>query len=136
MSEIKFQPIRNHWQNYSSVYSNFNVFRQQMRQKFLDRMVASITAVQSQLYFLLNKDLICYSRFQISELCHIFERSVTYLMSWFCPAFWWRDSNMYSVFSAFTSRPTSLLASIKVCVFSLWYLYYHPVDSHHQHRPI
>jgi hypothetical protein len=32
-------------------------------------------------------------------------------MSWFCPAFWWRDSNLYLVFSVFTSRPTSLLAS-------------------------
>jgi hypothetical protein len=38
-------------------------------------------------------------------------------MSWFCHAFWWRDSNIYLVFSVFTSRPTYLLASIKVCVF-------------------
>jgi hypothetical protein len=52
-------------------------------------------------------------------------------ISWFCPAFWWRDSNMYLVFSAFISRPTSLLASIKVPVlFFLWYLCYSPVDSH------
>jgi hypothetical protein len=35
----------------------------------------------------------------------------------------------------FTSRPTSILASVKVSVFSLWYLYYPPVDTRHQHRP-
>jgi hypothetical protein len=34
-------------------------------------------------------------------------------MSQLCPAFWWRDSNIYLVFSVFTSRPTSVRASIK-----------------------
>jgi hypothetical protein len=40
-------------------------------------------------------------------------------MCQFWPAFWWRDSNMYLVFSTFISRPTSLLASLKssVCLF-------------------
>jgi hypothetical protein len=37
-------------------------------------------------------------------------------------------------FSLFTSRLTSLLASIKVSMFSLWHLCYHAVDPHHQHR--
>jgi hypothetical protein len=37
--------------------------------------------------------------------------------SWFCPAFWWREGSIYLVFSAFTSRPTFLLASIKVSAF-------------------
>jgi hypothetical protein len=41
--------------------------------------------------------------------------------------------NIYLVFPVFTSRPTSILSSKFLC-FSLWYLYYHPVDSHHQHR--
>jgi hypothetical protein len=33
------------------------------------------------------------------------------------PAFWWRDSNIFLVFTAFSSRPSSLLATIKVSVF-------------------
>jgi hypothetical protein len=42
-------------------------------------MVVSITRVQSFLNFLLNQVLVCYSRSQISEMCQIFETSVTYL---------------------------------------------------------
>jgi hypothetical protein len=38
-------------------------------------------------------------------------------ISRFWPAFWSRDTNIYLVFSMFTSRPTFLLASIRVCVF-------------------
>jgi hypothetical protein len=32
-------------------------------------------------------------------------------MSWVCPVFWRRDSNIYLVFSVFTSRPTPLLTA-------------------------
>jgi hypothetical protein len=56
-------------------------------------------------------------------------------MSWLCPAFWSRDSNIYLEFSAFTSRPTTLLASVDVSVFFIISICYVPVDSHHQHRP-
>jgi hypothetical protein len=42
-------------------------------------MVASIIRIQSALYFLLNEVLILYSDSQISEVCHIFKTSVSYL---------------------------------------------------------
>jgi hypothetical protein len=41
-------------------------------------------------------------------------------MSLFCPAFWCLDSNIYSLFSTFASRPASLPASIKDSVFFLY----------------
>jgi hypothetical protein len=55
-----------------------------------------------------------------SNMC-TFLKSV--FMSWFCPALWWWDSNIYLVFSAFTFTVASILASVKVSVFFFCSIY-------------
>jgi hypothetical protein len=55
------------------------VFWRQTRQKVLDRKVANITRIQSDLNFLLNRISICYSHSQKCELGHKLKGYVCYL---------------------------------------------------------
>jgi hypothetical protein len=126
MSETKFHTNTNHRQICISVYCNFYVVRQQMgRQKVLDWMVASIARIRSALNFLLNKFWFVTVVPKYLNCATFSNNILAIFMFWFCPAFWWRGSNIYSylAFSAFTSGPTSLLASIRVCVFFFTFSY-------------
>jgi len=53
----------------------------------------------------------------MSELFHVFKWFIAPLYVMTFPAMWSRDMIMYLVFSAFASRPVTLLATIKASVF-------------------
>jgi hypothetical protein len=109
-----FTPIQSNRQNFSFVYSNFSrfytaakktSFRTEWKQalsEFRLLLISSwvkiwfLTVVPKYLnYVTFSKDLLAF------------------FMSWFCLAFWWRDSNTNLVFFAFTS----------ICLTSLFFVH-------------
>jgi hypothetical protein len=111
-----FTPMQNHRQNYSSVYYNFILLDSRQEDDSSGLNVSKQYPIQFLLNFFLNQISICYCRSKIFELWTFQKDQLAIFMLWLCPTFWWGDSNIYLVFSLFTSRPTSLLASYKVCV--------------------
>jgi hypothetical protein len=57
-----------------------------------------------------------------------FQDSLAVLIFWLYPEFWWQDMIICFVFSAFISRPASLLAPKSVSCSLLLYLYYCPTN--------
>jgi hypothetical protein len=80
-------------------------------------MVASVTRIHSPFNFLPNQILICCCHSQISELCHIFETSVTYLHFTILPCFLVMRQQHTLNFLCVYFWTNLLLASTKVCVF-------------------
>jgi hypothetical protein len=65
----------------------------------------------------MNQILIIYCHFQVFELCYIFKGSITYLNVNDFALHSGKEISTYTEFYLFTSRPISLLASIKEFLF-------------------
>jgi hypothetical protein len=99
------------------VYSSFYIFRQQTkRRKVQNWMVASITWIQSPNFLLHQFWFVTVVPKYLN--CATFSKDLLAIfMSWFCPAFWWQDSNIYLVFSAFTPRSADFGKYFHICFY-------------------
>lgn len=79
-------------------------------------MLASISRIQSVLNFYVNAILIFLCRFQYLNVATLSKNLLPVFILWYRPSFYSRDTKMYLVFSAFSSRSASLLATNKACV--------------------
>jgi hypothetical protein len=82
-------------------------------------LVAKLTAIQSPLNFFLNQVLICYSHFQICELCHISKTSVICLYVIILPCIPVTREQHIRTYEQF-----SLCYYRQFLCFSLWYIEY------------
>jgi hypothetical protein len=134
MSEIKFHTHTKLETKLYFVYCNFYGFRQHTkRQKVLNWMVASITHNLSALNFFRNQNLISCCLSQIFELCHVMKSSVSFLYVMILSRI--LVTRHQHNLSAFTSRTTSSLVSIRPSVFLFIQFILPSSNLHHQHRP-
>jgi len=70
-----------------------------------------------------------YCRFQVFEYGHIFKGFICRFMLWFCPAFYSRNVNMYLVSSEFTCSPIFLLASNKLAVLFIEFMFLPNIEA-------
>jgi hypothetical protein len=134
ISETRFTLIANYRKNCSLAYFNFYVFRQETRrQKILYWMVGRFTRVGTSPHYLMDKlwfvtVVLKYFNFAASSKDLLANFVLRYLSS-----FWWREMNIYLVFSAFTSRPTPYQCQLEVLWFSLWNLCYIQINLYHEY---
>jgi hypothetical protein len=81
-------------------------------------MVASIPRIYFAFSFFINANF--FSRFPNYLNCATFSKDLLAVSKlWFRSTFWWRHTTIHLVFSVFTYRPTSLLASKRATVLFL-----------------
>jgi hypothetical protein len=87
------------------------------RQKPMDQMVAGILSSKSVINFFMNAISTCQGFSQMFELCHTFKDLLPTSILLIGPAVYTQEMNIYLVFSAFTSKPVSILVTNKDFVF-------------------